>query len=349
MSSTYMERNVAIDAIRGFAIILVVFGHCIQYGSGNVFLSEELYWDNWLYRTIYSFHMPLFALVSGYLIYGQIQRQTSFLPYFIKQVKSLLLPIFCWTLLDFSATSLLGRSIDFNLLLKFLGRLATNLWFLWAVFYASMFLAILHFFFHHSIFPAFILILMLLAIPNDWNLSVYVWTLPFFFLGYYAKMKNIEASYILKFCLGTKGLIISVVLFLFVLFCSSIIMDSPYRTGMQIDIFSDRGGQSILKDLYYWTIGIVGSLPVIIFFLYMYRLPMRFPILPKLGKMTLGIYAFSTLINYHLLVRITDGFSSSFFINVIETIIILLISCFVTIIMQRVSLLNILFLGGRKR
>ena len=60
-------RNVYIDIVKAVAIILVVFGHCIQYGSGSEFLSSTAFFENKVFIFIYSFHMPLFMLVSGYL------------------------------------------------------------------------------------------------------------------------------------------------------------------------------------------------------------------------------------------------------------------------------------------
>lgn len=33
-------RDISIDFLRGIAIILVVLGHCIQYGSGSLFYSN---------------------------------------------------------------------------------------------------------------------------------------------------------------------------------------------------------------------------------------------------------------------------------------------------------------------
>jgi fucose 4-O-acetylase-like acetyltransferase len=55
------QRDPRADALRGFAIILVVIGHAIQkpYHSG---LSHNL-----VFHLIYSFHMPLFMFVSGYV------------------------------------------------------------------------------------------------------------------------------------------------------------------------------------------------------------------------------------------------------------------------------------------
>ena len=54
------NRIVYIDALRGFAILLVIVGHLIQfnYSSGI---------ENPIFNIIYSFHMPLFFFISGYV------------------------------------------------------------------------------------------------------------------------------------------------------------------------------------------------------------------------------------------------------------------------------------------
>lgn len=54
-----MQNRIAyIDALRGFAILLVIVGHLIQfnYSSGI---------ENPIFNIIYSFHMPLFFFISG--------------------------------------------------------------------------------------------------------------------------------------------------------------------------------------------------------------------------------------------------------------------------------------------
>ncbi len=60
-------RNQYVDSLKGLCIFLVIFGHCLQYGSGAVFLSDGEYWENLGMKFIYSFHMPLFMAISGYL------------------------------------------------------------------------------------------------------------------------------------------------------------------------------------------------------------------------------------------------------------------------------------------
>ena len=48
------ERLIWIDILKGLGILTVVFAHC--------YIPDEL-----LKKIIYTFHMPLFFLISGYL------------------------------------------------------------------------------------------------------------------------------------------------------------------------------------------------------------------------------------------------------------------------------------------
>ena len=59
-------KNQNIDILKGVAIFLVVFGHCIQYCSQGYFD----FFENKVFIFIYTFHMPLFMLISGYLFYN---------------------------------------------------------------------------------------------------------------------------------------------------------------------------------------------------------------------------------------------------------------------------------------
>lgn len=56
------ERILYWDVIKAFAIFLVVYGHCLRYLQVNM----EISWDFYIYGFIYSFHMALFMIVSGY-------------------------------------------------------------------------------------------------------------------------------------------------------------------------------------------------------------------------------------------------------------------------------------------
>lgn len=92
-----------IDALKGFAILLVVMGHVIPWS----FRSFETALDEsptpiLLWKIIYSFHMPLFIFISGFL-FGQ-SHYVSFKEYVVKmwkKTKMLLIPYFACSILVF--------------------------------------------------------------------------------------------------------------------------------------------------------------------------------------------------------------------------------------------------------
>lgn len=57
---TKTDRVLYLDLLKCFAIFLVIWGHSIQY------FKSTAYFDEPIYRIIYSFHMPLFMALSGY-------------------------------------------------------------------------------------------------------------------------------------------------------------------------------------------------------------------------------------------------------------------------------------------
>lgn len=76
-----------IDILKGFAIFLVVFGHVIVYQSQMA-------------RLIFSFHMPLFFIISGYL-FNFKKYENNFSQFFKGRFRRLILPYFTSVLLFF--------------------------------------------------------------------------------------------------------------------------------------------------------------------------------------------------------------------------------------------------------
>lgn len=83
------QRNNSIDAIKGVAILLVMFGH--------VFVHNHME-DPYVYDFIKAVQMPLFIIISGYLC-GQGRKVTNFNEYIAvmkKRAIAYLVPFFAW-------------------------------------------------------------------------------------------------------------------------------------------------------------------------------------------------------------------------------------------------------------
>ena len=89
------KRNISIDVIKAVAVLLVILGHSIQYGCGAEYLESTAFFQNPLFEYIYSFHMPLFAMISGYLFYYTVSKR-GFKEIIINRVQRLLVPILSW-------------------------------------------------------------------------------------------------------------------------------------------------------------------------------------------------------------------------------------------------------------
>ncbi len=132
-----MQRNHAIDSVKGFAILLVMIGHCIV-------LNDLDKTDPYLYDIIKSVQMPLFMLVSGILAsYGLCRngKGDGFkkLP---ARMKAYLLPFFSWFVVVYLYThakagtlSVVGFATELRNLLFQTDR---GLWFLMTLFVATL-------------------------------------------------------------------------------------------------------------------------------------------------------------------------------------------------------------------
>lgn len=109
-----MQRDSYFDNFKGLLILLVVIGHFI-----GAFIYKNHIME-FLVITIYSFHMPAFAFVSGYF-----SKKNQIL----KLVKTLLMPYFIFQIVYFIFLYLIGRDKNFELLQPYF-----TLWFLLSLF-----------------------------------------------------------------------------------------------------------------------------------------------------------------------------------------------------------------------
>lgn len=125
-----LTREKHIDIIKGIAIFLVLWGHCIQSIAG-----DEGFFSNWVIRIIYSFHMPLFMVMSGYLF--QRTSQKDFLTILKGKLIALGIPFIIWNLLLYLRKCIFilmnthRFAFDFS---EMVSALFSGLWFLKSLF-----------------------------------------------------------------------------------------------------------------------------------------------------------------------------------------------------------------------
>ena len=92
------KRLAYVDIARGIAIILIVLGHSITYSQNCKII----------YKIIYSFHVALFFIISGYTY--KIKKEESFLVFIKKKFIRIMVPYYIWALLFIIPFYLFGSS-----------------------------------------------------------------------------------------------------------------------------------------------------------------------------------------------------------------------------------------------
>ena len=133
------RERMYLNIVKGVAVLLMLWGHAIQYCAR----TDIIVFENIVFQFIYSFHMPLFMLLSGYLFFFSYQKR-DLKTLLAHRAQSMLQPIFFATMLNNLLMELptmilhrQGQLVDGSL---FEGLY--TLWFLWCVLSASTAVAI---------------------------------------------------------------------------------------------------------------------------------------------------------------------------------------------------------------
>lgn len=110
-----------IDNLKGFAILLVVIGHVIQYLTDPYDFEHHI-----VFRYIYSFHMPLFFMISGMMVKESYTKEQAWQT-IRKRFLQLIAPFTLWTIIW--SLTFLPHPFYFAYLDPNLGP-----WFLWCLF-----------------------------------------------------------------------------------------------------------------------------------------------------------------------------------------------------------------------
>lgn len=177
------KRDNYYDYLRGIAIFLVFLGHSLQYGHGESYLHSQLFWQSPYMKVIYSFHMALFVLISGYFSFFSIKRHGN-LP-FIKKRLILSVPNITWTAVLMVMMKVIGRNVY---PIDFIRNMFDCFWFLWTILFSSLLLTFIEF-----IIPKKLRLISYIAIffiflftPDGIWLYAHKYMFYYFVFGYYA-------------------------------------------------------------------------------------------------------------------------------------------------------------------
>lgn len=314
------ERFFKIDVLKGIAIILVVIGHLIYQSP-----EQE---DTILFKLIYSFHVPLFMFLSGFLAYGKkIRIKKKFL--------TLVVPFLAWYLIKILVTT---RNLDFyKIIVNFKDLIFApdiGLWFLWVLFLIFCVFRIIQVLAHktkdNSTIMTFLTVYFLLQIPQTSFLGLHLlqehflyWGIGFYFAKYRIQIKKYRINPL-----------ILIVLFVFLLSGWAWSSSPTLVTLLNLDVnYHTIWLIEPLKDIYKFLTAIVAI--GILWMSLSEKQTLINRVLSFIGRWTIGIYA----LHWYFF------FGEFIYFKFISTVV---ISIFISIIISRVRLLSAILLGDRK-
>lgn len=303
-----INRELTIDYARAIAIFLVIVGHLIQYNVQN-------FDDNYFFKLIYSFHMPLFMLISGYVSYKSLFEKDIKID-LNNKLKSIFYPFVLWSLIYYTING------KFDYLNIFLFP-ASGYWFLWALFWIYIITKFSILLYNINKYLSIIPFLILMIFPtNHFEISMIRYMSVYFFIGLFlTKYKSNISALLTK---TNKSLIIFSLITLTIIFFSFIPF---YDRGMNF-YYEYFGSNSIVIKLITYgfkiTLALIGiTLTLIV----SYKINQKFKknniILIIGSKYTLHFY----LLNILLVSTVSISFMYAFWLNTLITFSILF-GCF---------------------
>ncbi len=329
------ERIKYWDIIKGIAIILVVYGHSF---SERESISTLL---------IYSFHMPLFMLISGYFFYYTINKRS--IVYIVKnKFFKTIVPIVLTTILIYFDTYNPKLTIH-EQLVAFYAILIRELWFLWAIFLDSMIVMAIYFSSKYisglsmssRLSPSLlfysisaIVCVLFMVLPDISVIRDGVkFMFPCFIFGFCINQYDLTTVY-----KNNRVLILILCLVAYIcLFTKFDYAFTFYKSGVYIFNSFFSPNKMIFINIYRVVVGILGSLSLMML---VYEISQKVSIpsivnsLAKLGQHTLGVYILSWILNYYWLKLIPLQPHFNLY-SLANTIVMLIVSYAITILFIR--------------
>lgn len=345
------SRIKTIDYVRFIAVIMVVLGHCLAFGNGEQYLSMNMQTKNFLHNYIYSLHMPLFAVLSGWLFSVSFKKRSA-KEIIVSRLKSLFLPIvawqFCINVYNIVIKAIQGTDrINIISLFNYKNILG-NMWFLWSILICSFLVIFIKSIFKDKLI-VYIAMLCMTLLVRSYTVQLWLWLFPFFAGAYLFEKNKEKFDIILKLSDNIIFILLILIfhLFLVIFWKVDYYIYIEYGKGLCI-LVGDELFYRLFVDLYRVITGILGSVGIILLIKYLLKRIKMSDIVDRfaqlISKYSLGIYVFSTYMLNPIL-RTLPFNEYSLVANIIQTIIIIVISTIVIAVIDKIKIFRKLLLG----
>ncbi|MDQ7736185.1 acyltransferase family protein [Prevotella corporis] len=230
-----------------------------------------------------------------------------------------------------------------------------SIWFLWAIFWCSMALLVVHRYFNDNIIVYVSLGLFALLLPEVLGISLYVYMYPYFVIGYLFNKYGLTNK-IASFGNKIKIILSLLLLVAFVgLYMSYTNEDYIYISGTGIvkhlkQLEPEINLHQLSIDIFRYAIGLVGATCALIIIRVTYNHIGKNTsmLLGKIGQKSIGIYIISTMFfNNFILPHVPHREEFGYGMVILETVVILSITYLITYMLEKNKLTRSLMLGSR--
>jgi len=347
-----MTKNTTLDVLKGMAIILVVYGHLLQR---TMLMTGDDFFAHPVFKIIYTFHMPLFFFISGYLVARSLSRK-NIPTVFMARCQGLLFPHLVWgTLAVLVLWTLSAKQQPVNFAAEWIHQLfiTPQIWFLWALFFCSAALLLcvpLQKYVGPLIFLAMWGLMLLIPNKQIYGLYYIIWFFPFYAVGYL--FSRDEASLMAKL---NKKFVFAMCLVLFAIL-APLWSYADYIYNNKMSVFSEYPNVAVSQMAYRYVVGFLGIGLTFFAGAYLVKTSVRY-FLEFIGSYSLEIYLLQCFLVEGLFHRIwpktgivLDPYSPLFLVVFAPFLTMLAIGLCMTIsqwLIRSNPVTNMLFLGRR--
>lgn len=110
INTNIKDKYLELDYMKGIGIILVILGHSFSFTGFSLVNKEKYFIYYYIFNFIYSFHMPLFFIIAGFL--SNKEYKVKF--FYTAKIKRLLIPYVFINIIDYIPRHLFSSFVNNN-------------------------------------------------------------------------------------------------------------------------------------------------------------------------------------------------------------------------------------------